>query len=205
MANVGDKYIIEIAEIYASSYRNAALTEDQIKAPTYLYRMKGFNSLVFDENGLSKLEKYEESPFTQEDCDRARKEGYEQGLNDAWEAAMKIVLEKPNGGLSPNELIMIFGLDGICSVFSNNTAAEAISKIKAYEQKQAGEEIKANDEIYSEMTNTKALVVFVDSWGRWQCLSDNGFFPIDDEQKKYWVKTGRQFDIGGILKTMREE
>ena len=43
MANVGDKFIIEIGEVFTEN----------------LYRVKGFNSLVFDDNVLNKLEKYE--------------------------------------------------------------------------------------------------------------------------------------------------
>ena len=53
MASVGDKYVIEIEEVLIGG-----LWEDQKRV---LYRIKGFNSLVFDEHGLSKLEKYEES------------------------------------------------------------------------------------------------------------------------------------------------
>lgn len=45
---VGDRFIIEIGEIYHN---------DDGGAP--LYRVKGFNSLVFDESGLSKLQKIE--------------------------------------------------------------------------------------------------------------------------------------------------
>lgn len=41
---VGDKFIIEIAEVY----------EGATSEP--LYRIKGFNSLVFDKDGLDKLE-----------------------------------------------------------------------------------------------------------------------------------------------------
>lgn len=54
MAKAGDKYIIEIEEVLE---RNLPLNFDP---PTPLYRIKGFNSLVFDEHGLSKLEKHED-------------------------------------------------------------------------------------------------------------------------------------------------
>lgn len=47
MANIGDKYIIEIAEAVE-------------KRDGTLYRIKGFNSLVFDEAGLKKIEKVNE-------------------------------------------------------------------------------------------------------------------------------------------------
>lgn len=47
---VGDRFIIEIDSSYVSEVG---------KTPGVLYKMKGFNSLVFDEAGLSKLQKIE--------------------------------------------------------------------------------------------------------------------------------------------------
>lgn len=50
MAKAGDKYIIEIEEVYHGN--------PDMK-PFELFRIKGFNSLVFDSAGLEKLEKFE--------------------------------------------------------------------------------------------------------------------------------------------------
>ena len=48
--NIGDKFVIEI--------ENIALSHGEP-----LYRIKGFNTLVFDDNGLDRLEKvYDEPP-----------------------------------------------------------------------------------------------------------------------------------------------
>lgn len=44
MANVGDKFIIEIGDVVGDN----------------LYKIKGFNALVFDDNGLKKLRKYDD-------------------------------------------------------------------------------------------------------------------------------------------------
>lgn len=49
MANIGDKFIITIGD----------KAENEQSGET-LYRIKGFKSLVFDENGINKLEKYDE-------------------------------------------------------------------------------------------------------------------------------------------------
>ena len=54
--NVGDKFVIEIGEVYSSGLPFA--NDDE---PSILYRIKGFNSLLFDENGLDKLKKLEKS------------------------------------------------------------------------------------------------------------------------------------------------
>lgn len=50
---VGSKFILEVEEIYVSS-------SDDDSTPERLYRMKGFNSLVFDEDGIQKLTPIEE-------------------------------------------------------------------------------------------------------------------------------------------------
>ena len=50
----GDKFVIEIEEIYSGP-----LTKETDHL--HLYRVKGFNSLVFDEYGLSKLEQIKET------------------------------------------------------------------------------------------------------------------------------------------------
>lgn len=51
MTKVGDKFIIEIGEVFC----NAPYPADA----DMLYRVKGFNSLVFDKHGLNKLEPVE--------------------------------------------------------------------------------------------------------------------------------------------------
>ena len=49
---IGSKYVIEIEEVYVTSSTDGN--------PQRLYRMKGFNSLVFDEEGLKKLIPFEQ-------------------------------------------------------------------------------------------------------------------------------------------------
>lgn len=50
--NIGDKFVIEI--------ENIALSHGEP-----LYRIKGFNTLVFDDNGLDKLKKVDDTLLTQ--------------------------------------------------------------------------------------------------------------------------------------------
>lgn len=49
---VGDKFVIEVGHVYWSPDVGNR------------YFIKGFNSLVFDDNGISRLEKYKEPPKT---------------------------------------------------------------------------------------------------------------------------------------------
>jgi len=74
-------------------------------------------------DGLNRISDYE---------DKIRKEAYEKGLSDAWEAARKICT---NWVLPDSVLSEIFGMDKtIDDIMKENTASEAIEKIRQYEQ-----------------------------------------------------------------------
>lgn len=72
---VGERYIIEISNVIATNSGNLA-------------KIKGFNALVFDENGLDKLDKIESNvrlipPAALEQIKaNERTKGYEQGFKD---------------------------------------------------------------------------------------------------------------------------
>ena len=70
---MGDKYIIELEE--------KPFHKDN---GDFLYRVKGFNSLVFDMNGIQKLT----PSYTELDLDAVKEEayqrGYEQGYKDGY-------------------------------------------------------------------------------------------------------------------------
>ena len=98
---VGDKFIIEIAEVYENVLSGIDVFEATTSEP--LYKIKGFNSLVFDKNGLDKLEKSKNSlpiPYS---------EAYKKRMNEAWEIAKKILLYPAHGGCNATELEEIFG------------------------------------------------------------------------------------------------
>lgn len=72
MPKVGDKFIIEIGEIYSPKDSNS-------NSPSFnLYRIEGFNSLVFDDFGIQKL-----LPYDAETIDEIRSKAYEHGRYDA--------------------------------------------------------------------------------------------------------------------------
>lgn len=74
-------------------------------------------------------------------------EAYQRGLTDAWETARKIVLSVDDGGLSVYDVSKIFGDESSHYVLKNYSAAEAIEKLKTFEEKQkADAEIKVGDE-----------------------------------------------------------
>ena len=87
-----------------------------------------------------------DTPFT--DTEEAEEKAYNRGLADAWDAARKFIEFEGNGGYSPSVLREMFGETPIRSIFKHNTAAEALAKIKAYEDKQKQDtEIKVGDEV----------------------------------------------------------
>ncbi len=131
---------------------------------------------------------------------------YECGLDDAWEAARKIV---STDGYTWTALENMFDTKSLSTIFNTYTASEAIEKILKYEEKQTYNDkiVHVGDEIYSELTDCKAVVQHIDAWNRYQCFIDNGDqFIIDSETfNDYWVKTGRSYpQIAEVLKQMKE-
>lgn len=140
---MGTKYIIEVEDKPFELLSEDGFTSEK------LFRVKGFNSLVFDWNGLNKL-----TPYTEPDLEQVRKEayekgrkdvedlyddgysdGYDAGLDDAWKAVRKII-HMPEG-----DLLNIFTecYSAVCTalqVILKYDASEAIEKIRQYEQEQ---------------------------------------------------------------------
>lgn len=68
------------------------------------------------------------------------KDGVNDGRNEAWEAARKVILSPDEGGTSLLDLVAIFGVGSMQRIFRNYSASEAIVKLKAYEEKQKANE-----------------------------------------------------------------
>ena len=89
------KYIIELEN---RNYVNGSSCKDDI-----LYRVKGFRSLVFDQNGLDKLTPYDQDEAYQRGFDDAHKisieecqRSYERGIAEAWDFARHLNAVSPN-------------------------------------------------------------------------------------------------------------
>lgn len=80
-----------------------------------------------------------DTPFT--DTEEAENKAYNRGLNDAWDAARKLV-HRINGGYTETEKKIIFDNSASDSILLNYTAAEVITRIKVYEDKQIEDEEK---------------------------------------------------------------
>lgn len=128
---VGDKYIIEIGEIYETTAELVSeVGEKTCETPDNLYRIKGFRNLVFDEDGLDKLQ--------QVNLETVQELAYQRGMNDAWACANEIQQ------LSGEERFKIIGSESPIIDFSPNYC---IAKLKAYEEQKNAEEVKVGTRV----------------------------------------------------------
>lgn len=159
------KYIIEFED---ATFHN--MYPDGRFGCSTLYRAKGFNSLVFDQNGLDKLTPYDPD------------EAYQRGLNDAWDLADDVSHNRGN-------ILDILGCPTFGVAFEQLTASEAIQKLKEYkERKKAEKEFQVGDEVENEDGET-AYVLNPDYNG---CLvlSMEKYVCPQIQQKNKWKCTG---------------
>ena len=154
------------------------------------------------------------TPYTEPDFEQVRKEAYEQGyyigyskclnrsyedgLNDAWEAAKKIAK------LDSAEQKRIYGGFGIYYIAHEFSAHEAIEKIRQYEQEQ--EEIKVGDEV--KLKNGVSPAIYMQGTNGFDeiyLLFNDGSCGIHGRDE-IECKTGRSFpEIATVLEKMRGE
>lgn len=124
---------------------------------------------------------------------------YQKGLDDAWEAARKIVCDED---FSMNELYKIFRKGSSDEILMDFTATEALERIKAYEKEKqkADDEIKVGDEV---ICNGHKFIVFAtETEERYASLFDVNGRHVSASQREC-KKTGRHFDIESILEAMK--
>lgn len=185
---VGDKFIIEIAEVYENVLSGIDVFEATTSEP--LYKIKGFNSLVFDKNGLDKLEKSKNSlpiPYS---------EAYKKGMNEAWEIAKKILLYPAHGGFNATELEEIFGRT---EHLWEMTPQEAKAKIEAWKEEK---EIKVGDVVTVGGGDITFICTKDNSNGDYtKCHLVAGDGSVYEDCDKFdCQKTGKSINIGEILK-----
>lgn len=182
---VGDKFIIEIAEIYENILNGI----DALATSEPLYKIKGFNSLVFDENGLDKLEKSKESlpiPYSE-----AYRKGMNEGMNDAWDIARELC------NTSYNDCTNIFGDESVEYVIKNLTPLEIKEKIESFKK-----EIKVGDVVTVSGGDITFICTKDNSNGDYtKCQLVAGDGSVYEDCDKFdCQKTGKSIDIGEILK-----
>lgn len=136
----------------------------------------------------------------QEACDNARREGYGEGLNAAWECARKIIPLWEKGKTAD-----IFGTRDIETIFKGYFASDAMSKIKEYEEEQNDDEVKVGDEMvaYADDKSTTIIVTYVSEDGHIDGIDSEGM-GYTHRYLAYWTKTGRHFpQIAETLKRLK--
>ena len=83
------------------------------------------------------------TPYTEPDMEQVRKEAYEQGLSDAWEAARKVTQVRKYGGYG-DCLEEVFGRHRVSWDVFDYSASEAIEKIRQYEQEKEMDGLRQN-------------------------------------------------------------
>jgi hypothetical protein len=186
---MGKKYIIELED-----------GESVYKTITY--------------NGYPMIQDVVPAPYAEPDLEQVRKEAYkdgynagfgkkidasyQEGLNDAWEAARKICLNDSDGGLTVTEIANIFDVSYYRDAMKKYSAHEAIEKIRQYEQEK--EEIKVGDEVINR--DKKAVVTEITDRFVRIMYSDGSGYALFSENM---TKTGRNFpEIAEVLAKMKE-
>ena len=184
---VGDKFIVEIKEVMDSDNGT-------------LYR-SNFSTLVFDDYGLDKLQKYDKYAENLERNHEVLKifeEKYNKGLNDAWDLARKLELNECDGGFSNDTISKAFGCT-VYDTFRLFTPKQAIAKIEAYDE---NKEIKVGDVVFNAREDVKAVIIdSAVAKGSWQVYTEDCCVELWKECE--FKKIGRTVDIEHLLEQIR--
>ena len=132
-----------------------------------------------------------------------RQAEYQRGLDDAWEAARKIVCDE---SFDASTLMHIFNRrSSFDSIFGNFSASEAVAKLKAYEEKQ-NDKIEVGDTVdLKDAVSDKGGGIVTKVWNNDYCYivwydGSGGACEMN-----MLVKTGKHIDIASILEEMRND
>lgn len=190
--NVGDKFLIKIDQVVKCDNSD----------PVELFKIKGFNSLVFDEYGLDKLPQVPIQTHTCRDTESDKEKAYEAGLKDAWEAARKIGCTPPYDGLTRAELKGIFGTYISSHILKAFEAAEAVQKIKSFEAEKV--KIHVGDVLEHKKWGIRVVVTKVNELS-FQSINTSTFEFVKGLTGQNWEKTGQHFDLNEIFQVENEE
>lgn len=138
---------------------------------------------------------------------------YTNGMNDAWAAALKVVLPENAGGkYTSDEMRKIFGVEFDYQCLQKYTPQEVVRKFSDYDEqkKKTDQEIRVGDEVsfrYDDRPDTVMVVTDIyDQAGELHiCGMDARGMQYAGKLAKCWKKTGRHFDqVSKLLEAMKE-
>lgn len=168
MSQVGDKFVIEIGDIFEH--------DDET-----LYRIKGFNSLVFDENGMKKLVPIEEATNVNEVWELVK------FLNNTKYEDIEKIFDVPDDVNNPIGWIL------------NSNVNNMLYKYKDW-KKNKSEKISVGDIVNRKSGDTAVVIGINDVFVK--CLTSDGMST--SWLKSDCIKTGKHIDIETILKQIKE-
>ncbi len=125
---------------------------------------------------------------------------YEDGLNEAWELARKIVCLPVDGGGTVEWLENTFGSSREDLVFRNYSASEAIDAAETYGK------IKVGDEVVDKYGWKKVVTKTHENGAITLMDSDGNFADYYKMEVNNYKKTGRHFSqIEEVLKQLEDE
>lgn len=131
----------------------------------------------------------------------AYNKGLEDGRNEVWELAKKIIVDFRN--MTGDEFLYIFGC--YCTeVFVTHTPQEALAKLEAYEKEQ--NKIRVGDVLKAKVDGTKCVVSSdkVDNCYVLTFPDGSGSAKSLTFIEKHYVKTGKHIDIQNMLNQIKE-
>ena len=143
-----NRYVIEIKPEYEDSFKGLMILGAKD------------SNLFVDTLAVDDLEQFN-SDYINEHYGELQDMAYQRGIDDAWEAARKIVTW-PDRSLVNSDT---FDLDPGENIFTKYSASSAIEKLKAYEEQKEDEEIKVGDVVAINHTDRKGIVTRVDGDG----------------------------------------
>ena len=173
-----------------------------------LYKAKGFNSLVFDQNGLDKLEKYEDADALQIELDArckgfdsGYKNGFDDGAEEGWQFAQAIFYPETMGGIPEDNFKECFHGKSAEAVLKDMSYHDAKERYDAWKQEKESR-VVVGDEVENKFSHSLGIVTRVDDSNLGaDILWKNGGTGYVSLQ---WIaKTGNHYDvISDILKAV---
>lgn len=201
---MGQKYVIELEEMPFTNEANG----------DKLWRVKGFNSLVFDEEGLKKLCTLRHETGIVNDArfvegfERGKDKGIDIGNAEMWGIVRAIMLLSNMGGMTYTQLEDCFGTSNPNEIF---TMPWEVIKDKYYQwqqkkKKEEENEFHVNDEV--ESNDGKEKYVVTDIAEGVNCtflrgIDANGKWCSKEKNRVH--KTGRVINVQMIMDVLKGE
>ena len=196
--SVGDKFVIEIKEVVenGASFNNEYMFDGGIwLMGATLDKLVPFDTTEFTKGVLAMTD------VVNCEVDKAYRNGYEKGLQDAWELAGRCISFNSDGRLK------IFDTDNPYCILREQSYEEALARLEAYEKEQA--EIKVGDVVrFKKQPSCEVLITAV-SRGLNGVHLQTGEFGKKGEVhsdicKDYIEKTGKHINIESLLEQIAE-